>query len=137
MRILQKKIGIRSKNRNDFIKITGEVEKLIAEAKIKNGILSINIPHTTAAIILQEGDSALQKDLIKTLDRLVSLDEKYEHVEEGKENAIAHIKSNLLGHSVSLSIKEGRLQLGTWQDIFFVELFEGREREVIITVMGE
>jgi len=121
----------------DFVEITDEMEKIAKESKIKNGIVFANLMHITASLIIQENDATIHRDLIKFLEKMVPLDEKYEHNYEGNENATAHIKANLLGTQITIPLKEGNLQLGTWQSIFVIELFEPRSREIIITVIGE
>lgn len=137
MKIFQKDIRIRTRAANEFIKITDEVEKVVKESKIKNGMVFVNALHNTAALIIQEYDESVHKDLIKFFEKILPLKEKYFHDYEGNLNATAHIKSNLLKTFLTIPLKEGKLLLGTWQNIFFVEMFEAREREVSVTVIGE
>jgi len=137
MKVFQKIISVQTKQLNEFIKITDDVKKIVSESKIKNGMAFVNSLHNTAAVIIQENDSTIHRDLINTLGKIVPLKGKYEHDFEGNENATAHIKSNLLGTSVTVPLENNKLLLGTWQDVFFIELFETREREIIVTVIGE
>jgi secondary thiamine-phosphate synthase enzyme len=137
MKVFQKIISVQTKQLNEFIKITDDVKKIVSESKIKNGMVFVNSLHNTAAVIIQENDSTIHRDLINTLGKIVPLKGKYEHDFEGNENATAHIKSNLLGTSVTVPLENNKLLLGTWQDVFFIELFETREREIIVTVIGE
>ncbi|MEM5829729.1 MAG: secondary thiamine-phosphate synthase enzyme YjbQ [Candidatus Aenigmatarchaeota archaeon] len=137
MKIFQKNIKIKTRGTNEFVKITDEVEKAVKESKIKNGMVFLNALHNTAALIIQEHDKSIQKDLIKFLEKILPLREKYFHDYEGNINATAHIKSNLLKTFLTIPLKDGKLLLGTWQNIFFVEMFEAREREVSVTVIGE
>jgi len=137
MKIFQKEIEIETEKINHFVKITEEVENVVRESKIKNGMVFLNALHTTSALIIQENDSTIHEDLVKILERATPLSEKYKHDYEGNENATAHIKSNLLGSFLSIPLKDGKLLLGTWQDIFFLELFEARKRKVFVTVIGE
>ncbi|MEM7814671.1 MAG: secondary thiamine-phosphate synthase enzyme YjbQ [Candidatus Aenigmatarchaeota archaeon] len=137
MKIFQKDIRIRTRAANEFIKITDEVEKVVKESKIKNGMVFVNALHNTAALIIQEYDESIHKDLIKFFEKILPLKEKYFHDYEGNLNATAHIKSNLLKTFLTIPLKEGKLLLGTWQNIFFVEMFEARERIVSVTVIGE
>lgn len=122
---------------NEFVKITEEIKKVVKESKIKDGMAFVNSLHNTASIIIQENDPTIHKDLRNTFERLFPLNIKYEHSYEGNVNAAAHIKTNFLGNSISIPIKNNELILGRWQDIFFVELFEPREREVVVTIIGE
>jgi secondary thiamine-phosphate synthase enzyme len=137
MPVFQKTIIIKTKQIHDFVEITSEVEKVVKESKIKNGIVFLNAQHNTAALILQENDPTIHQDIIKTLEKIVPMKEKYEHIYESNQNATAHIKSNLLGTHINIPLKNSKLQLGTWQSVFIVELFEPRTREVVITLIGE
>lgn len=121
----------------EWINITRKVQNVVDRSSIKNGIVFVNSLHNTAALTIQEDESSIHKDVNKILDRIAPLNEKYTHDEEGSENATAHIKSNLLGSFLTLPLKDGNLVLGTWQQIFFIELFEPRQREVVVTVIGE
>ncbi len=122
------KISISSKSRVDLIDITQEVENAV---KIKDGIVVIYTPHTTCGIFLNENDSGLKKDILKLLEKLVPEGAGWAHdPEEG--NADSHMRAILLGHSAVVPVENGKLQLGTWQSIFFAELFGPRTREVII-----
>jgi secondary thiamine-phosphate synthase enzyme len=137
MKVFQKTIEIKTKHLNDFIQITGDVQKAVDESKIRSGMVFVNALHNTAAVVIQENDSTIHRDLISTLEKIAPLKGKYEHDYEGNENATAHIKSNLLGTSVTVPVKDGKLIFGTWQDVFFIELFEARRREVMVTVIGD
>jgi len=137
MAVFQEKIQIKTKKLYDFVKITGDIENIAARSKIKNGMVFANALHNTAALIIQEDDRAIHNDLAKSLERLFPSDEKYEHDYEGNVNATAHLKSNFLGTSVAVPLKDNQLVLGTWQDVFFVELFEQRKREVLVTIIDD
>jgi secondary thiamine-phosphate synthase enzyme len=137
MKIFQKSLVLKTRGMYDFIKITDEVQDVVKESKIKNGMVFLNALHNTAALIIQEDDPTIHMDLKKILEKIVPLNERYSHDYEGNENATAHIKSNLLKTFLTIPLKEGKLVLGTWQNVFFVELFESREREVLVTVIGE
>jgi len=130
-------MSVKTKGLNDFVSLTENVQKVVNESKITNGMGFLNALHNTVALIIQENDSTIHKDLINILDKAVPLKGKYFHDYEGNENATAHIKSNLLGTYITIPLKDGKLVLGTWQDIFLVELFEAREREIMITIIGE
>ena len=116
--------------------VTAEVEKIVAKSGIKNGIVTIHQMHTTAAIVVNENDADLHEDTKDALNEIVPVKE-YRHNYEGNENAAAHIKSQLLGCNATLPIINGKLALGTWQSIFFMELFEKRRRRIAVVAMGE
>ena len=137
MKIYQNEIKVGTKKAHEFIDITEHVEKEVKKSKIKNGIAFLNSLHNTACLIIQENDETIFEDMKKLFDKILPLNEKYNHSYEGNLNATAHLKSNLLSQSITIPIKNGSLYLGTWQRIIFVELFEPRVRTVFITIMGE
>jgi secondary thiamine-phosphate synthase enzyme len=137
MAVFRKSISVRTSKIYDFVEVTEEVEKAAKESKIKNGIVFVNMLHLTVALIFQENDPTILRDLIKSLEKMVPMKENYEHDYEGNENATAHIKANLLGTSVTIPLHNGSLQFGTYQSLFVVELFEPRNREIVITIIGE
>ena len=118
---------------------TNEIISWIKSNKFKNGFLNISIQHTSASLIVQENaDSDVQTDLINYFDKLVPMNsDLYIHTAEGKDDMPAHIKSALTNNQISLSIKESKLLLGTWQGIY---LFEHRinhqDRMVILHYLG-
>jgi len=118
---------------------TNEITSWIKLNEFKNGLLNISIQHTSASLIVQENaDSDVQTDLINYFDKLVPMNsDLYIHTAEGKDDMPAHIKSALTNNQISLSIKESKLLLGTWQGIY---LFEHRinqqERIVILHYLG-
>ena len=120
--------------------ITDRTIEWIEKNNFTNGMLNISIQHTSASLIVQENaDPDVQKDLINYFDKLVPMDEKlYIHSSEGKDDMPAHIKSAITNNQISLSIKDGKLLLGTWQGIY---LFEHRinpqTRSIIHHFLGE
>ena len=114
--------------RDVMINITSDVQKAIQEMNIEDGVINVYCPHTTAGICINESDDpAVQRDILKRLNDLVPLDLKYDHAEG---NSDAHIKSTMTGNSVQVFVEDGKLQLGTWQVIYFCEFDGPREREV-------
>ena len=119
---------------------TDKTIRWIKESKFKNGILNISIQHTSASLIVQENaDPDVQKDLINYFNKLVPMDDSlYIHTSEGKDDMPAHIKSALTNNKISVSIKDEKLLLGTWQGLY---LFEHRvashNRKVIHHFFGE
>jgi secondary thiamine-phosphate synthase enzyme len=119
--------------------LTDEIYNWIKENNFNNGIINLSIQHTSASLIIQENaDPDVQTDLINYFDKLVPMDDKlYIHTTEGKDDMPAHIKSALTNNQISLSIKESKLLLGTWQGIY---LFEHRinhqDRMVILHYLG-
>lgn len=128
-----KELKIVSKKRNEMIDITNEVQRIIYKENIENGYVIIYVPHTTAGITINEGaDPSVQKDIIETLNKLVPEYGNYMHSEG---NSDAHIKASILGSSVTIIIQDSRLELGTWQHIFFYEGDGPRNRKVFLEII--
>ena len=110
-------------NGQKLYEFTDQIIYFIKENNFKNGILNLNIQHTSASLIVQENaDPDVQTDLIKYFDKLVPMDEKlYIHTTEGKDDMPAHIKSALTNNQISLSVKDSQILLGTWQGIYLFE----------------
>jgi secondary thiamine-phosphate synthase enzyme len=128
-------ITVDTKRREETIDITARVKAAVTRAKIGDGIVTVAVAHTTAAVFVNENaDPDVQKDLLTALQRMVPPEAKYEHAEG---NGPAHIKSVLIGNSVTLAIRDGAVALGTWQGVYFAELDGPRERSATITVIGD
>jgi len=111
--------------------IVGEVRKSV----IKDGICHLFVPHTTAAITINENaDPDVPRDILTVLDRLVPISDNYRHTEG---NSAAHVKASLFGPSQTVFIKEGGLVLGTWQSIFFCEFDGPRSRRVSVKLTAD
>ena len=127
-------------NGQKLYEFTDKTLNWIKDSKLKNGILNISIQHTSASLIVQENaDPDVQKDIINYFNKLVPMDEKlYIHSSEGRDDMPANIKSALTNNQISLSLKDGKLLLGTWQGLY---LFEHRlanhNRKVIHHFFGE
>ena len=113
---------------------TDQTIQWIEKNNFKNGILNLSIQHTSASIIIQENaDPDVQTDLINYFDKLVPMNNKlYIHTTEGKDDMPAHIKSALTNNQISLSIKNGKLLLGTWQGIYLFEHRLNSQKRIII-----
>lgn len=130
------RIQVKTHSRAEFIDITSNISKIVQEYGIKEGACYVSVPHTTAAVTINENaDPSVPKDIINELNKIVPWDGHYTH-REG--NAAAHIKSALVGSSVYIPVSEGKLALGTWQGIFFCEFDGPRHREVFVqTIKSE
>jgi len=120
--------------------ITDKTIEWIEKNNFTNGMLNMSIQHTSASLIVQENaDPDVQKDLINYFDKLVPMDEKlYIHYSEGKDDMPAHIKSALTNNQISLSIKESKLILGTWQGIYLFEhRLDSHKRTIVHHYIGD
>ena len=126
---------IKTSARFEMIDITGRVAALVRESGIKQGICHTFVPHTTAAVTINENaDPDVPRDILTALDHIVPLSKSYRHAEG---NSAAHIKASLFGASQTLLIDDGSLVLGTWQSLFFCEFDGPRTRKVLIKLIGD
>ena len=127
-------------NGQQLYEFTSEIVQWVNKNKFKNGILNLSIQHTSASLIVQENaDPDVQTDLINYFDKLAPMDNKlYVHTTEGKDDMPAHIKSALTNNQISLSVKDSKLLLGTWQGIYLFEhRLEAQKRTMIHHFIGE
>jgi secondary thiamine-phosphate synthase enzyme len=126
---------IKTSARFEMIDITGRVAALVRESGIKQGICHTFVPHTTAAVTINENaDPDVPRDILTALDHIVPLSKSYRHAEG---NSAAHIKASLFGASQTLLIDDGTLVLGTWQSLFFCEFDGPRTRKVLIKLTSD
>ena len=127
-------------NGQRLYEFTDQTLNWIEKNNFKNGILNLSIQHTSASLIVQENaDPDVQKDLMNYFNDLVPMDDKlYIHTTEGKDDMPAHIKSSITNNQISLSIKDGKLLLGTWQGIYLFEhRIESQVRKIIHHFIGD
>ena len=125
---------VNTHTRSQMIDITSRVTKVVQGRGVKDGYVIIFVPHTTAACAIQENaDPDVQHDLFRKLDQLIPQMETYYQHDEG--NSDAHVKTALVGNSVTVLIEHGKLVLGRWQGIYFVEFDGPRERRVMFKVV--
>jgi len=114
----------------EMIDITGAVRKILKEEKIQNGICYVFVPHTTAAVTINENaDPDVPADILEGLDKRIPLRDNYRHMEG---NSAAHIKASLMGASEMVFVENGELVLGIWQSVFFCEFDGPRTRKVYV-----
>jgi len=128
-----KELQVRTSSRVDLVDITHLVQKAVSEAKIKSGLCTVYVPHTTAGVTINENaDPSVKSDIIKELNKIIPFDDNYTHLEG---NSAAHIKSTLTGCSETLLVEGGSLVLGTWQGIYFCEFDGPRNRTVMVKLI--
>jgi len=127
-----KTISVKTSARTEMVDVTDLVERELAGAGISEGRITLYVPHTTAAITINEGaDPAVKADVLMMLNRIVPWEADYKH-QEG--NSPAHVKASLVGSSETVLIAKGRLLLGAWQRIFFCEFDGPRNRQVHLQI---
>ena len=124
---------IKTKQQFDFVDITEQIESSLSELKVKNGAVLVFSKHTTASLVVNEKEEGVEEDTVNFWKRLLPPEGDYRHNQLRKDdNAHAHLLAMFLGPSIILPVKQGRLDLGTWQRIFLVELDKPRVRRVIV-----
>ncbi len=124
---------VRTSTQTEFIDITSSVREAVKKTGVEDGICIVFIPHTTAAVTINENaDPSVVHDIVMELNKIVPFKDQYHHMEG---NSPAHIKASLLGCSEIVFVESGKLVLGTWQGIFFCEFDGPRNRKVYVKVM--
>ena len=128
-------LEISTRERTQLLDISAEVQQLVAESGVGEGVCLLYVPHTTAGLTINENaDPAVAADMLMELNKLVPFDDGYRHSEG---NSAAHIKASLMGASLFIFISGRRLQLGTWQGVYFCEFDGPRRRKVMVKVVQE
>ena len=126
-------LTVTTRSRSQMVDITAQVQRLVDESGIQEGLCMVFVPHTTAAVTINENaDPDVQRDMMSELDKIVPWESNYYHVEG---NSAAHLKATLTGFSEQLIIHSGRLLLGTWQGLYFMEYDGGRTRRVCVKLV--
>src|SRR3990172_7172622 len=139
MRSYRKELSFNINDRVGFVNITPEVEQCLKESGVKEGLLLVNSMHITSSVFINDDESGLHNDFRACLERLAphAPVSQYRHNDTGEDNADDHLKREIMGRGVVVAITGGRLDLGTWERIFYGE-FDGRRRKrVLVKIIGE
>ena len=126
--------------RMDFVNITGEVERAVADSGVREGLCLVNAMHITASVFINDDERGLHHDFGKWLEDLAPFNpdpNHYHHNRTGEDNADAHLKRQVMGREVVVAITKGRLDFGPWEQIFYGEFDGDRAKRVLIKVIGE
>jgi len=125
-------LSVKTHSRTEMIDITDDVQAALREAGVRDGFCMVFVPHTTAAVTINENaDPTVKDDMLKVINKIIPWDDGYRHLEG---NSAAHIKSTLVGATELVAVAGGKLQLGTWQGLFFCEFDGPRRRKVHLHV---
>jgi len=128
-------ISVKTDARTQMIDITSQVQTMVRQSGIKNGLVHVFSMHTTAAITINENaDPAVETDILNTINKVIPWDDHFKHMEG---NSAAHIKVSLFGPSETIVLEKGSLVLGTWQGIYFCEFDGPRNRRVSIKIISD
>ena len=130
-----KEIGVKTQKRSHWVDITSEINTALRFSSVQNGIVTVSSVHTTAGLTINENaDPDVGRDFFWKLNQLVPQENAYHHMEG---NSDSHVKASLVGFSVQVPVRDGKLILGTWQSIYFCEFDGPRNRRVMVTIQGE
>ena len=130
-----KQLRVKTTLRTDLVDITQGIQRIVSESGVRSGICYIHVPHTTAAITINENsDPHVGQDILKELNKVIPFDDRYGHIEG---NSAAHIKSSIIGVTKTVMVEDGRIALGTWQAVFFCEFDGPRDRRVLIKITAD
>jgi secondary thiamine-phosphate synthase enzyme len=131
-------LSFNTKKKQEFINITGEVERAVSESGIKEGLCLVNAMHITASVFINDDEPGLHQDFGVWLEQLVPFGkEKYRHNATGEDNADAHLKRTIMGREVVVAVTGGKLDFGPWEQVFYGEFDGQRRKRVLIKVIGE
>lgn len=140
MKSLTKEIWLEVPKRRAVVSLHKEVERLVAESGVAEGLVLVNAMHITASVFINDNEQGLHHDFEVWLEKLAPFDEspdRYHHNRTGEDNADAHMKRQIMGREVVVAITAGKLHLGPWEHIFYFE-FDGRRRKrVLVKIIGE
>ena len=136
MKTLTEYLWFETKKRKELVRVTDTVEKLVNKSGIQEGMVLVSAMHITAGVFVNDNEPGLWEDIWEWLQKLAPEGPDYRHHRTGEDNGDAHLKSLLVHHEVIVPITKGRLDLGTWQRVFYAEFDGQRKKRVVLKVMG-
>jgi secondary thiamine-phosphate synthase enzyme len=139
MKSYRKELIVNAPTRRAFINITHEVQLALVESGIQEGLLLVNPMHITASVFINDDERGLHSDYETWLEKIAphAPIEQYRHNDTGEENADAHIKRQIMGREVVVAVTRGKLDFGTWEQIFYGEFDGRRPKRILIKIIGE
>lgn len=138
MKSYRQELWFETKSRRAYINITPQVERVLRESGIKEGLILVNAMHITASVFINDDESGLHGDFERWLEKLAPEKPYEQYAHNGYEdNADAHLKRQVMGREVVVAITEGRLDLGPWEQIFYGEFDGKRRKRVLVKIIGE
>ena len=139
MAVYQKTFRLSTRGRCDILDVTPQVSRIVADSKIRQGVANVSGRGSTLGVTTIEYESGALADLARALDRIAPMNQDYAHnAHWGDDNGYAHLRSALIGTAQSFPVRDGALDLGTWQQIVLCDFdSRAREREITVTVVGE
>jgi len=138
MKSYRKELTFRTKTRRAFINITSQVEDALSESGIREGLCLVNAMHITASVFINDNESGLHRDFERWLEKLAP-EKPYDQYDHNgfEDNADAHLKRSIMGREVVVAVTDGKLDFGTWEQIFYGEFDGMRDKRVFVKIIGE
>ncbi|MCU1285575.1 MAG: hypothetical protein JWO13_1925 [Acidobacteriales bacterium] len=130
-------LTLHTKKHREYVHITPQVDAALKKSGIREGMVLVSAMHITAGVYVNDNESGLIEDIDKWLEHLAPFKQDYKHHQTGEDNGDSHLKAMLVHHQVVVPVTNGKLDLGTWQRVFYAEFDGRRDKRVIIKVMGE
>ena len=137
MKVLTEYLTFHTKKHREYVHITPQIEALVKKSGVQEGMALVSAMHITAGVYVNDNESGLIEDIDRWLEELAPFREEYKHHETGEDNGDSHLKAILVHHQVILPVTAGKLDLGTWQRVFYAEFDGQRSKRVIVKIMGE
>ena len=139
MKSFRKELWIHTDTRRDYINISHEVEKCLHESGIKEGLCLVNAMHITASVYINDNESGLLQDYDDWLEKIAPHEpiSHYRHNRTGEDNGDAHLKRQIMGREVTVAVTNGKLDFGTWEQIFYAEFDGRRNKRILVKIIGE
>jgi len=139
MKVYQGEIEVKTKGENDMVNLTDEIQRIVRESGVREGIACVFVPGSTGAVTTIEYEPGLMKDMPTVLERIAPRDEYYHHHETWHDyNGHSHVRASIIGPSLTIPITNGKIVHGTWQQIVFMEMdVRSRHRRILVKVLGE
>ncbi len=137
MKSLTEYLTFHSREHREYVHITPQVESIVRQSGVKDGIVLVSAMHITAGVYVNDHEDGLIEDIDEWLEKLAPFNPNYKHHQTGEDNGDSHLKAILVHHQVILPITNGKLDLGTWQRVFYAEFDGQRNKRVLVKVMGE
>ena len=139
MKSFRKELWFNIPTRRAFVNITPQVASALTESGIREGLVLVNAMHISASVFVNDDESGLHHDFEVFLERLAPHEpiDQYRHNDTGEDNADAHIKRQIFGREVVVAVTDGKLDFGTWEQIFYGEFDGRRKKRVLVKIIGE
>jgi secondary thiamine-phosphate synthase enzyme len=137
MTSLTEYLWFNTRKQRDLLNITEQIEEIVARSGVKEGFCLVSAMHITASIWVNDHEPGLWEDFWEMIERLAPERSDYRHHDTGEDNGDAHLKRTLVGHQALLPVTDGKLDLGPWEQVFYVEFDGQRRKRVVVKVLGE